>query len=171
MNLPLMPKATAIWLVENTALTFQQIADFCGLHFLEIESIANGDFDSKMSGLDPIVSSQLTLEEINRCEKDPSTKLQLKDCHHLELRAISRKYTPKAKRQDKPDAIAWILKYYPDISEHDICNLIGTTKMTIRAIKNKTHRNISTINPRSPTSLGLCTETDLDFIVSKLSRS
>ncbi|MDR2666890.1 MAG: DUF1013 domain-containing protein [Holosporales bacterium] len=166
-----MPKATAIWLVENTALTFQQIADFCGLHFLEVESIANGDLDSKMTGFNPIVSSQLTLEEINRCENDSDARLQLKDGHYLEIKPTSRKYTPKVKRQDKPDAIAWLLKYYPDVSEHDICDLIGTTKATIRAIKNKTHKNISTIKPRSPVSLGLCSESDLDFVVAKLARS
>ena len=166
-----MPKATAIWLIENTALTFSQIAEFCGLHILEVESLANGDMDSRMAGFDPIVSSQLTLEEIKRCEANSNTKLQLKSSQYFEENKPSKKYTPKAKRQDKPDAIAWIIKYYPDIPDQDICDLIGTTKITIKAIKNKTHKNSNTIKPRSPAVLGLCSETELDFVIAKLSRN
>lgn len=170
MSLPLMPKATAIWLIENTALTFSQIAEFCGLHILEIESLADGDMDSKMTGFDPIVSSQLTLEEIKRCEENPNAKLQLKSSQYFDEKKPSKKYTPKAKRQDKPDAIAWILKYYPGIPDQDICDLVGTTKVTIKAIKNKTHKNSAIIKPRSPAVLGLCSETELDFVIAKLSR-
>ena len=170
MNLPLMPKATAIWLIENTALTFSQIADFCGIHILEVESLANGDMDSQMAGFDPIVSSQLTIEEIKRCEADPSAKLKLKSNEYFEDHKTQKKYTPKAKRQAKPDAIAWLLKYYPTMPDQDICDLIGTTKVTIRTIKNKTHKSSSILQPRSPVVLGLCSEAELDFVIAKLTR-
>lgn len=170
MSLPLMPKATAIWLIENTSLTFSQIAEFCGIHILEIESLANGDMDSQMAGFDPITSSQLTMEEIKRCEKDPTAKLRLKPSEYVESDNKQRKYTPKIKRQGKPDAIAWLLKYYPNMPEQDICDLIGTTKTTIRSIKNKTHRSSASLQPKSPAILGLCTDVELDFVISKLSR-
>jgi hypothetical protein len=169
MSGPLMPKATAIWLLENTILSFDQIAEFCGLHILEVESIADGELDSKMVGFDPIVASQLTLEEIQRCEQDPTERLQLKDSRYFEEKP-TRKYTPKAKRQDKPDAVAWILKYYPGVIEQDICNLLGTTKATIRAIKNKTHKNAANLKPKSPVVLGLCSEAELDFLIAKVTR-
>ncbi len=166
-----MPKATAIWLVENTALTFEQIAEFCGLHILEVEAIANGDMDGKMSGFDPIVSSQLTIDEVKRCEKDKEAKLQLKiNSYLVEEKRIQAKYTPRSKRQDKPDAIAWLVKYYSDLPDSDICKLIGTTKTTIQLIRNKTHKSASNLNPRSPVILGLCSEAELDFIISKLNR-
>lgn len=171
METPLMPKATAIWLIENTVLTFSQIAEFCGLHILEVESLADGDMDAKMAGFDPIVSSQLTVDEIRRCEADPEAKLHLKESEYFEDKKPSKKYTPRAKRQEKPDAIAWILKYYPDIPDQDICDLIGTTKATIKSIKNKTHKNSANIKPRSPVILGLCTEPELDFVIAKLSRA
>ncbi len=165
-----MPKATALWLIENTVLTFSQIAEFCGLHILEVESLANGDMDSKMTGFDPIISSQLTIDEIRRCEADPAAKLQMKESEYFEEKSPSKKYTPKAKRQDKPDAIAWLVKYYPNIPDQDICDLIGTTKITIKSIKNKTHKNYSNIKPRSPVVLGLCSEAELDFVIAKLTR-
>ena len=170
MGLPLMPKATALWLVENTSLTFSQIADFCGLHILEIESMANGDLDGKMSWFDPIISSQLTADEIRRCEADASATLQLKKSQYFEEKKSSKRYTSKAKRQDKPDAIAWLVKYYPELPESDICNLVGTTRATVRSIKNKTHKNYANLTPRSPAVLGLCSEADLDFVIAKLSR-
>jgi hypothetical protein len=166
-----MPKATAIWLLENTSLTFAQISEFCGLHILEIETLADGEMDSRMTGFDPIISSQLTPEEIRRCEIDSEAKLQLRTNKYFEEKPLSRKYTPKVKRQDKPDAISWLLKYYPDLPEQDICNLIGTTKNTIKAIKNKTHKNSTTLKPRSPAVLGLCSDTELDFVIAKLSRN
>jgi hypothetical protein len=166
-----MPKATAIWLIENTVLTFEQIAEFCGLHTLEVETLADGDMDSKMAGFDPIISSQLTMEEIKRCEQDKTAKLQLKSSQYFDERFKPRKYTPKAKRQDKPDAIAWLLKYYPAIRESDICNLIGTTTHTVHAVRNKTHKHIATITPRSPSALGLCSEAELDSIIAKASRN
>lgn len=170
MNSPLMPKATAIWLIENTALTFSQIAEFCGLHILEVESLADGDMDSSMTGFDPIISSQLTIDEIRRCEADPKAKLRMKKSEYFEDSKPSKKYTPKAKRQDKPDAVAWILKYYPNVPDQDICDLIGTTRATIKSIKNKTHKNSANIKPRSPAVLGLCTEAELDFVIAKLTR-
>lgn len=170
MNLPLMPKATAIWLIENTVLTFSQIADFCGLHILEVESLADGDMDLQMTGFDPIISSQLTIDEIRRCEANPSAKLQLKKSEYVESSTSSPRYTPKIKRQDRPDAIAWLLKYYPNIPDQDICDLIGTTKATIKSIKNKTHRNSATLKPRSPVVLGLCSEPELEFVIAKTTR-
>lgn len=169
MSVPLMPKATAIWLLENTALTFSQIAEFCGLHILEIQSLADGDMDAQMSGFDPIISSQLTLEEIRRCEANPEAKLHMKESEYFSEKPL-KKYTPKAKRRERPDAIAWLLKYYPDIPDQDICDLIGTTKSVIRTIRNKTHKNYADIKPRSPAVLGLCSNAELDFVVAKLSR-
>ncbi|MDR1333283.1 MAG: DUF1013 domain-containing protein [Holosporales bacterium] len=166
-----MPKATAIWLIENTSLTFEQIARFCGIHLLEVESLANGDMDSGMVGLDPVTSSQLTTEEIKRCETDPESSLQLKHSVYFDDKKPARRYTPLSKRQDKPDAVAWILKYYPDVEERDICNLIGTTKGTIKAIRNKTHRHMATLRPRSPASLGLCLDSELEYVIAKSVRS
>ena len=167
---PLMPKATAIWLVENTALTFEQIATFCGLHVLEIEAIANGEMGTNMAGLDPVISSQLTHEEIARCEADPNAVLQLKAVHNFNDAKRTGKYTPVSKRQTKPNAIAWLVKYYPEIEESDICSLLGTTKATIRAIKNKTHKRYDELVPKSPVVLELCSEKDLDFIIAKTKR-
>jgi hypothetical protein len=166
-----MPKATAMWLIDNTSLTFEQIADFCGLHILEIKAIANGDMDWKMSGFNPIASSQLTIEEIKRCESDKNSRLVLKESSFYEkVNKLRPKYTPKAKRQDKPDAIAWLVKYYPDISETDICKLIGTTKATIRAIKSKVDNHSTDLTPKNPITLGLCSEVELDFVTAKLKR-
>lgn len=171
VNVPLMPKATAIWLVDNTTLTFEQIAEFCGLHLLEVEAIANGDMDSRMAGFDPIASSQLTVEEIRRCEKDKNARLILKtNPYFVAEKRQQAKYTPRLKRQDKPDAIAWLVKYYPALPDTDICKLIGTTKATIHSIRNKTHKNFSMLTPRSPVVLGLCSEPELDFIIAKLTR-
>jgi hypothetical protein len=171
MNLPLMPKATAMWLVENTSLTFEQIADFCGLHILEVTAIANGDMDAKMCGFDPVVSAQLTIEEIRRCEADKNSKLVLKQSlYSVDDNKPRRKYTPRSKRQDRPDAIAWLAKYYPEVSEVDICRLLGTTKATIRSIKSKTNTHSSSLTPRSPVVLGLCSEAELDFVIAKLNR-
>ncbi len=166
-----MPKATAIWLVENTALTFEQIATFCGLHVLEVEAIANGELGTNMAGLDPVISAQLTHEEIARCEADPKAVLQLKDTPHFDNAKKTGKYTPVSKRQKKPDAIAWLLKYYPEMQENDICTLLGTTRATIRAIKNKTHKRQEELTPKSPVVLGLCSEKDLDFMIAKTQRN
>ena len=167
-----MPRATAIWLIDNTTLTFEQIANFCGLHIFEVESLANGDMDAQMSGFDPIASAQLTLAEIQRCEKDSNAQLVLKTQPvTAEEKYTGRsKYTPKSKRQDKPDAIYWIIKYYPEVSDQDICKLLGTTKVTTHSIRNKTHKNIGSIKARNPVNLGLCSETDLEFVISKTKR-
>ena len=171
MNGVLMPRATAIWLIDNTSLTFKQIADFCGLHLFEVESLADGDMDKQMSGFDPIASSQLTIDEIHRCENDSEATLQQKkSIADLHLTPKTKKYTPKAKRRDKPDAIFWLTKYYPELPDSDICDLLGTTKATIHSIRNKTHKNMSELRPRNPVDLGLCSQNDMDFIIAKLDR-
>lgn len=163
MALPLMPKATAVWLVDNTTLTFEQIGAFCGMHSLEIQAIADGDVNIGMMGRNPIANGQLTAEEIKRCEADPSAVLQMKEPELPTAKSRSKgaRYTPMAKRQGKPDAIAWILKHHPEIPDTDIRRLLGTTSNSINAIRNKTYKNISTVVARNPVLLGLCTETDL----------
>ena len=167
-----MPRATAIWLIDNTSLTFKQISDFCGLHILEVESLANNELETNLMGFSPILSSQLTSEEIKRCEADPNAELQLKVIPELENDSKKqRKYTPKAKRNDKPNAILWLVKYYPEMSDNDICDLIGTTTRTVHSIRNKTYKNISSLVPRDPSSIGLCTAQDLEFFISKSKRS
>lgn len=168
MSLPLMPKATAVWLVENTALNFEQIADFCGLHVLEIQAIADGEVAVGITGLDPIANGQVTAAEIARCEADAnaSLKLILNDFHQGREKQKGARYTPVSKRQDRPDALAWILKHHPDLSDAQICKLIGTTKPTIQAIRDKTHWNTTNIKPRNPVTLGLCSEADLEKAVA-----
>ena len=172
MALPLMPKATAVWLIENTALNFDQIADFCGFHSLEIQALADNESSMSMVGFDPIASSQLTLEEIKRCELDPSTRLSLRPVVDADsiLGKKKGRYTPVSKRQDRPDAIAWLLKYYPEMSEPQICRLLGTTKPMIRSIKSKTHWNSANIKPQSPVQAGLCTQVELDQVLADISR-
>jgi hypothetical protein len=163
-----MPKATAVWLVENTVLTFEQIADFCELHILEVQAIADGEAAVGMIGMNPIASGQLTHEEIERCESDPNTRLQLTPPVTAEsvLGKRRSKYTPVSKRQDRPDAIAWLLKYYPNLSDGQICRLLGTTRPTINAVRNKTHWNSANIKPRSPVQLGLCNQGQLDEAIN-----
>jgi hypothetical protein len=169
MTMPLMPKATAVWLVENTALTFQQIAEFCGLHELEVQAIADEEIVSGMSGLDPILNGQLTKEEIDRCQQDPQARLELKvaDIPLPVQRAKGARYTPIAKRQDKPDGIAWLLKFHPELTDAQISKLLGTTKSTIGAVRDRTHWNTSNIRARDPVDLGLCSYTDLHAAVEK----
>ena len=162
MSLPLMPKATAVWLIDNTALSFTQIADFCGLHELEIQAIADGDTAIGIVGHDPIKTGQLTLEEITRCEKNPDTFLKLLEKEASGIKSKGAKYTSVAKRQDRPDAIAWILKHHPEMPNAQIRKLLGTTNQTIDSIKNKTHKKIATIKAINPVTLGLCTEADLE---------
>ena len=168
MSLPLMPKATAVWLVENTALSFEQIADFCGLHALEIQAIADGEVAVGITGLDPVANGQVSLAEIRRCEADPDGRLKLieNDFHQARDKQKGARYTPVSKRQDRPDALAWILKHHPDLSDAQICKLIGTTKPTIQAIRDKTHWNTANIKPRNPVTLGLCSEADLEKAVA-----
>ncbi len=161
-----MPKATAVWLLDNTALTFQQIADFCGLHVLEIETLANQEVPT-IIGLDPLNNGQLTQEEIDRCSKDSTARLMLQKDLSISQGKKSGKYTPIARRQDKPNAISWLLKHYPNLRDAHIVKLIGTTKPTIDAIKQKTHWNIQNIKPQSPVLLGICSQADLDKYVEK----
>ena len=172
MALPLMPKATAVWLVENTSLTFDQIGEFCGLHALEVQAIADGEVAVQMQGLDPIASGQLTLEEIERCQKDPSSRLKL-SAEAVPVPVVKHRgprYTPIAKRQDKPDAIAWLLKNHPELSDGQISKLIGTTKPTIAAVRDRTHWNSPNIKPRHPVAVGLCTMEELDAAVARANR-
>lgn len=171
MNLPLMPKATAVWLIENTTLTFDQIAAFCGMHFLEVKGIADGEVALGIMGEDPIANGQLSLEEIKRCEQNGVARLQLSLKSQKYAQAAKKKgsrYTPVARRQDKPDAIAWLIKHCPEISDAQVTKLIGTTKTTIAAIRERTHWNIANIRPRDPVLLGLCTQVDLDKTLERV---
>jgi uncharacterized protein len=164
MSAPLMPKATAVWLVENTSLTFEQIADFCGLHTLEVQAIADGEVANQMHGLDPVANGQTTAEEIARCQADPEARLALSPKAKAPqlVRHKGPRYTPIAKRQDKPDAIAFLLRTYPELSDPQISKLIGTTKPTIAAVRDRTHWNSPNIKPRHPVMLGLCTAEELE---------
>ncbi|MBV8335625.1 MAG: DUF1013 domain-containing protein [Alphaproteobacteria bacterium] len=164
MPAPLMPKATAVWLVENTSLTFEQIADFCELHPLEIQAIADGEVANQMQGLDPVANGQTTMEEIERCQADPQARLKLSPqaLPQQMFRHKGPRYTPIAKRQDKPDAIAFLLRNYPELLDAQISKLIGTTKPTIAAVRDRTHWNSPNIKPRHPVELGLCTVAELD---------
>lgn len=169
MTLPLMPKATAVWLVDNTALTFDQIADFCGMHPLEVQGIADGEVATGIMGSDPLASGQLSKETIEECEQDASKRLQIASTarQYLETRVKGSRYTPRARRQDKPEAIAWILKYHPFISDAQIIKLIGTTKKTIDAVRDRSHWNIANIKPKDPVLLGLCLQVHLDEVVRR----
>ena len=168
MTAPLMPKATAVWLVENTSLTFEQIADFCELHPLEIQAIADGEVANQMQGLDPVAHGQTTAEEIARCQADPQSRLKLspKALPPQMFRHKGPRYTPIAKRQDKPDAIAFLLKTHPELSDTQITKLIGTTKPTIAAVRDRTHWNSPNIKARHPVELGLCTFAELERALS-----
>jgi len=172
MALPLMQKATAVWLVDNTTLSFRQIAEFCGLHELEVNGIADGEVAVGIKGFDPIANNQLTPEEIARCEKDPKAKLQLKHNPAAEGEAKRKgpRYTPLSKRQDRPAAIAWLVKFHPELTDSQISKLVGTTKPTIQSIRDRTHWNITNIQPIDPVALGLCKQTELDAAVSKAAK-
>jgi hypothetical protein len=172
MDLPLMPKATAVWLVENTALTFEQIADFCGLHGLEVQAIADGEVASGIIGLDPVANGQLSQSEIDRCTADPKARLKLARSEFPlpSARPKGPRYTPISKRNDRPDAIAWLLKHYPELSDAQIAKLVGTTKTTINAVRDRSHWNASNIKPRHPIELGMCSEEDLDAAVERARR-
>ena len=168
----LMPKATAVWLIDNTAMTFQQISEFCNLHILEVKGIADGDVAAGIRGADPIANGQVSREEIERAEKDPSYAMKPNtfDSDALKPKKGSKKgprYTPLSRRQDRPDAIAWIVRNHPEITDAQISRLIGTTKPTIKAIRERTHWKINLINPVDPVSLGLCSQIDLDALVKK----
>ncbi len=164
-NFPILPKATAMWLIENTSLTFKQIGEFCGIHELEIKGMADGEVSVGVGGVDPVVGGQLTKSEIDRCSKDPYATLELSVNVAYELVSKSKKqpkYIPIARRQDKPDAVYWLLKNCPGLKDKDIVRLIGTTKSTIEAVRDRTHWNIKNIRPRDPILLGLCSQTELD---------
>ncbi len=170
MTLPLMPKATAVWLVENTALSFEQIADFCGMHPLEVQGIADGEVSGGIRGLDPVAGGQLTMEEIKRCEADPKQRLDIMGTakQYISQKTKGSRYTPVARRQDKPDAIAWLIKNFPTMTDAQVSKLVGTTKNTISAVRGKSHWNSSNIKPRDPVLLGLCTQTHLDAAVASI---
>ena len=170
MNSPLMPKSTAIWLVENTSLTFEQISKFCNLHILEIQGIADGEVAVGIQGKNPIMSGELTKEEIESCEADPSKDLEIiKDTIPLSsaLKKGKKKFTPASRRQVIPDAISWLLKYHPELTDPQISKLIGTTKNTINSIKNREHWNIQNITPRDPVLLALCSQSSLTEAIIK----
>ncbi len=167
MTLPLMPKATAVWLIDKTALTFTQIADFCGMHPLEVQAIADGEVAQGIVGYDPVANSQVTLDEIRRCEADSNLRLRLlPGANPLPKRSRGARYTPVAKRNDRPDAIAFLLRTYPQLSEAQVGKLLGTTKETIQKVRDRTHWNSPNIKPRDPVILGLCSQTDLNAAVA-----
>ena len=164
MNSPLMPKSTAVWLIDNTALTFEQISKFCNLHILEVQGIADGEVAIGIQGKNPITSGELTTDEITRCENDSSQFLnKIKEEIPLSSAVNKKKksFTPASRRQLIPDAIAWFLKYYPDLTDAQIIKLIGTTKNTIRNIKNREHWNMQNITPKDPVLLALCKQSAL----------
>lgn len=167
MPLPLMPKATAVWLVDQTTLTFEQIAEFCGMHPLEVKGIADGEVAVGIVGFDPVASGQLTREEILRCEGDAKARLKLNPppVSLAKIRAKAGRYTPVSKRQDRPNAIAWILKFHPETTDAQIQRLLGTTKATIKSVRERTHWNVSNIKAQDPVALGICTQLELDQAV------
>ncbi len=168
MTMPLMPKATAVWLIDKTALTFTQIADFCGMHPLEVQAIADGEVAQGIVGYDPVANSQLTQDEIRRCEGNPELRLKLLPTTLPQPKRIKgARYTPVAKRNDRPDGIAFLMRNYPQLSEAQIGKLMGTTKETIQKVRDRTHWNSANIKPRDPVILGLCSQTDLNAMVQQ----
>ncbi|WP_272007934.1 DUF1013 domain-containing protein [Roseovarius sp. ZX-A-9] len=169
MAKPLMAKATAVWLVDNTTLTFKQIADFTEMHELEVQGIADGDVAAGVKGFDPVANNQLTQEEIDAAEKNPQHKLKLKFNASAvgEEKRRGPRYTPLSKRQDRPASILWLVKFHPELADSQISKLVGTTKPTIQAIRERTHWNIANIQPIDPVALGLCKQSELDAAVQK----
>jgi uncharacterized protein len=170
---PLMPKATAVWLVENTSLAFEQIAEFCGLHVLEVKGIADGDVAQGIKGMDPITSNQLSREEIETAEKDHSHALQLSEQRVTMPEASTRKgprYTPVSRRHDRPNAVLWLLRNHAELKDSQLMRLVGTTKPTIQQIRDRTHWNSQSLVPQDPVTLGLCSQIDLDAEVTKAAR-
>lgn len=172
MALPLMQKATAVWLVENTSLTFRQIAAFCGLHELEISGIADGEVAQGIRGMDPVSTNQLTREEIENCERnaDRNLELMINPAAKGEKKRRGPKYTPLSKRQDKPSAILWLVKFHPELTDGQVSKLVGTTKNTIQSIRQRSHWNINNIQPIDPVALGLCKQVELDLQVRRISK-
>lgn len=171
MAQPLMPHATASWLVDNTALSFEQIADFCGLHILEVQAIADDTAATKLTGRDPVRAHELTQEEIDKGQANPDYRLQMTRGPEQVRRTKGPRYTPVSKRQDKPDGIAWIIRNHPEISDGQISLLIGTTRNTIAAIRDRSHWNIANITPKDPVTLGLTTQRELDAAVAKAAKA
>ncbi|PRD43927.1 DUF1013 domain-containing protein [Phyllobacterium phragmitis] len=169
----LMPKATAVWLVDNTALSFDQIANFCKLHPLEVKAIADGEAAQGIKGLDPVITGQLSREEIAKGEKDPNHKLKLLEpkVRVPETKRKGPRYTPLSKRQDRPNAILWLVRNHPELKDAQVSRLIGTTKSTIEQIRNRTHWNSANLQPMDPVTLGLCSQIDLDLEVERASRN
>ena len=172
MAKPIMAKATAVWLVDNTTISFKQIADFTGMHELEIQGIADGDVAAGVKGFDPIANNQLTQDEITAAEQNPLHKLKLKFNAAAvgEEKRRGPRYTPLSKRQDRPASILWLVKFHPELSDGQISKLVGTTKPTIQAIRERTHWNINNIQPIDPVALGLCTQSELDAAVQKAAK-
>jgi hypothetical protein len=170
---PLMPKATAVWLVENTSLSFEQIAEFCGLHVLEVKGIADGDVAHGIKGMDPISNGQLTREEIAHGEQDHDHTLRLAEAK-VDIPEVKTKkgprYTPVSRRHDRPNAVVWLVRNHPELKDSQIMRLVGTTKPTIAAIRDRTHWNSQNLTPQDPVTLGLCSQTDLDTEVKKAAR-
>ncbi|MEK7820931.1 MAG: cell cycle transcriptional regulator TrcR [Pseudomonadota bacterium] len=168
MARPLMPKATAVWLIENTSLSFDQIADYCGLHALEIQAIADGEVAGGMHGINPVAAGDLTVDEIERCQKNPAARLKAEKptIPQPKARPKGARYTPVAKRQERPDAIAWLLKNYPELGDGQISRLLGTTKSTIASIRDRSHWNAPNIKPQNPVNLGLCSSADLEKAIA-----
>ncbi len=167
---PLMPHATASWLVDVTSLTFDQIAEFTGLHLLEVQAMADDLASSKFTGRDPVRAGELTNAEIEKGQADPSYRLKMHRAPVTVNRTKGPRYTPVSKRQDKPDGIAWILRNHPEVSDAQIGKLIGTTRTTIAAIRDRSHWNIANIQPKDPVTLGLCSQRELDAIVARAAR-
>jgi hypothetical protein len=168
-----MPKATAVWLVDNTSLTFEQIAEFCGLHVLEVKGIADGDVAHGIKGMDPISSGQLSREEIAKAELNPTHRLKLSE-PKVEVPEVKTKrgprYTPVSRRQDRPNAILWLLRNHPELKDSQIMRLVGTTKSTIQSIRERSHWNAANLSPLDPVTLGLCSQIDLDMQVAKAAK-
>ncbi len=169
MSKPIMAKATAVWLVDNTTISFKQIADFCGLHELEVQGIADGDVAAGVKGFDPISNNQLTTDDIKAAEADPLHKLKLKFNAAAvgEEKRRGPRYTPLSKRQDRPNSILWLVKFHPELADSQIAKLVGTTKPTIQSIRNREHWNIANMQPVDPVALGLCKQSELDAAVQK----
>lgn len=168
----LMPKATAVWLIDNTTLTFAQVAEFCGLHHLEVKGIADGDVAENMRGVDPVSGGELTREEIQKAEDDPDYRMHVatsKIAHIPQPKRKGARYTPVARRGDKPDAIAWFIRNHPEVTDPQISKLIGTTKSTITNVRDKSHWNSAEIKPVDPVTLGLCSQIELDEVITKAS--
>ena len=170
---PLMPKATAVWLVDNTSLTFEQIAAFCRLHPLEVKAIADGDSAQGIKGMDPVLAGQLAREEVEKAEADPSYRMKISEpkVRVPEIKRRGPRYTPVSKRQDRPNAILWLVRNHPELKDAQIMRLVGTTKPTIQAIRERTHWNSATLTPTDPVTLGLASQLELDMEVRKAARA